>query len=309
MALPPPDLSVPSLDDNMLQFLGVPLGGLATPYGLTKLEGLDKPDVRSGNQDRPRTRGAFVGSNLLKSRELTATLNVAPPFGTYATLAGALQALRAASSTEGTTEYPLWVQLPGMPLVCTLARVLKANVVWDTIGALGQVVQNAAIQWEATDPYLYSAPTSSQTVGLAGPSTGFGFDLTFNLSFGGALSPNQMTVVNNGDVTCWPTLVIDGPCLNPVVQNQGVPGDPFVQLNMQLFSGDQVVIDCDLGTVLYTPASSSIPIPFQQAIVTGSTFFGIPAESSCIVSFNSQDTSPAAGTLTVWSADAYGGLL
>lgn len=309
MSLPSPALSVPSLSANQFSFQGVTFGGFTNPFGIVKIEGLDKPDIRSGNQDRPRTRGAFIGSNLLKTRTPTVTMDIGPPFGTYSTVQGALSAVRAACSTEGTTEFPLWMQLDSLPFVCMMARVIKANFPWDITASLGQLIRGGAIQWEATDPYLYSAPTNSQTVGLAGPSSGFGFPITFNLSFGGSLSPNQMTVVNNGDVTCWPTLVINGPCLNPTVQNTGVAGNPFVSLNLQLFSGDQVIIDCDLGTIVYFPSGSSVGVPYQKTLTTGSTFFGIPASSSCVVSFNSQDTSAAAGTLTVWSADAYDGLL
>src|SRR5437588_9816756 len=115
MSLPSPLLSVPSLTVDQISFQGVTMGGVGTPFGLTQLEGLDKPDVRSGNTDRPRTRGAFVGTNLLKTRTITATLDIGPPFGSYTNLAGAMNALRAAISTEGTTEYPLWFQMPDQP--------------------------------------------------------------------------------------------------------------------------------------------------------------------------------------------------
>lgn len=308
MTLLNPALSAPSLVAGQLYFQGLTMGAPpSTAFGITKLEGLDKPDVRSGNSDRPRTRGAFIGSNLLKTRTPTATMDIGPPYTGYANLAAALGGLRAAVSTEGAVEYPLWVKVKNFNLLVAQARVIKTNLPWDITADMG-LLKGGSIQWEATDPYLYSTPTRQTTVGLATPGTGFSFPLTFNLSFGGALSPNQMSVSNAGNVTCWPTFVINGPCVNPAVQNTSLSGEPFLRLDMTVNSGDVVVVDCDQGTVLYTASGQTVGVPYQQVIAPGSTFFGIPAGSTSVISFNSQDIHATAGTLTVWSADAYDGL-
>jgi hypothetical protein len=280
---------------------------------LLALEGLGKPDVRSGNMDRPRARGAFPGLNLLKTRLLTATMDVGPPFGSYTNLAGALGALRAAVSTEGTTEYPLWIQLPNFPFVACMARVAqKVDPKYDyaaDIGGLGiGYVRSVPVQWEATDPYFYSAPTVATTIGLPTPGVGFTFPITFNWSFGGGSSANMATITNNGNVPCWPVLVITGPCVNPTVANLSVAGSPTLQLNATLNTGDQLIVDCDLQTIVFIPSGSTVGSPQPQILMPGSSFFACPPGSS-VLSFNSQDTSPAAGTLTVWSASAYDGLV
>ena len=284
------------------------MGGANNPFLITQIEGLAKPEVRSGNTDRPRTRGAYVGLNLLKSRLITVTMDVGPPFGSFTNLAGALAALRTASSTEGTAEYPLWVQLPNLPLVCCYARMLRREVKWDVAADLGSLAQGVPVQFEVTDPYFYGAPTTNSIVSLPAPAGGFSFPITFPLSFGGGSSPNQVTAFNAGDVPCWPVLVITGPCLNPSVSNQSIAGNPTLQFGMQLNPGDQLVVDCDLQSVVFTPSGASVGAAYPQVVQSGSTFFSL-ASGSNVVAFNSQDTAPAAGTLGMWWTSAFSGLL
>jgi hypothetical protein len=308
MSFPSPLISAPGLSNSQLQFQSVIMGGTGTPFNLVSLEGLDKPDVRSGNTDRPRTRGAFVGLNLLKTRTITATFDIGPPFGTYTNLAGAVKALRTAISTEGTTEYPLWIQMANQPLVACMARVIKATAKWDVTADLGNLLRGVPIQFECSDPYLYSAPTSNPTVSLPTPGVGFTFPLTFNWSFGGGTLANQVTAVNNGDVPCWPVLVITGPCLNPSVSNTSIAGNPTLTLGQQLNTGDQLVIDCDQQSILFYPSGSTVGAPYPQILQPNSTFFALIPGSN-VVSFNSQDVSPASGTLGLSFASAYDGLL
>lgn len=307
MSLPSPLLALPGISNDQISFGGVTLG-TGTPFGLTKLEGLDKPDVRSGNTERPRTRGAFLGLNLLKTRMITLTVDVGPPFGSYTNLAGAVAALRTACSTEGTTEYPLWIQLPNQPFVACMARVLKRSFPYDITADIGSLLRGAVIQFEATDPYLYGAPTLQPSVGLPGPSGGFGFPITFPLSFGGSATPNQVSVVNAGDVPCWPVLVITGPCLNPSVSNLSIAGNPTITFGIQLNAGDTLVVDTDLQSIVYTPAGAAVGARYPQILQSGSTFFSLPSGTSQLA-FNDQSTSAAAGTLKVWCSSAYSGLL
>lgn len=307
MAFPAPALGAPSLSADQLSFQGLTLGA-GTPFGLRKLEGLEKPDVRSGNIERPRTRGAFVGLNLLKTRTITATLDIGPPFGSYGGLAGALAALRNACTTEGTQEYALWLRLPGLPQVASMARVIRMTAPWDITADIAGLLQSAVVQWEATDPYLYASPTQNPSVGLPAPSGGMSFPLTFPLSFGGGSAPNQVTVTNGGNVPCWPTLVVTGPCVNPTIANQSISGAPALSFSMQLQSGDQLMIDCDLQSIVFFAAGQARGVPYNQILRPGSVFFALPPGSS-VLAFNSQDVSPATGTLQVWYASAYDGLI
>lgn len=238
-----------------------------------------------------------------------------PGWGTYgpygsgkAGFAAALSALRAAISTEGNTEYPLWIQMPGQPLVACMARVLKAGVKYDITADIGGLLRSVPIQFEATDPYLYSAPTQSPSVVLPTPGGGFSFPVGFPLSFGGGSSANQVAITNAGNVPCWPVLVITGPCLNPRVTNESVAGNPTISLGLQLYAGDVLMVDMDAQTITYTPSGESAGFPQPQILQTGSTFWSLPPGNST-VGFNSQDSAPAAGTLSIWNASAFDGLI
>ena len=308
MSLPSPSLSVPTLSDGQISFQGVTMGGTGTPFGLVTLDGLDKPDVRSGNTDRPRTRGANVGLNLLKPRTITATMDVGPPFGSYTNFAGATSALRTALSTEGTTEYPLWIKLPGFSQVACMARVTKANAKYDYTAAVAGLMRNIPIQFEAADPYLYTSPTIKAQVSLPIPGVGFAFPLTFNWSFGGASTAGQALVYNGGDVPCWPVLIITGPCVNPIVSNTGIAGNPTLTFGIQLYAGDVLTVDCDQQSIMFTPNGQTVGAPAPQILQPGSSYFAITGTDA--ITFNSQDTAPAAGTLGVWFAAAvYDGLI
>jgi hypothetical protein len=305
MSLPSPLLTVPSLTVDQAQFNGL-LMGPGTPFGVKKWEALDKPNVRSGNTSRPQSRGSYVGTNLLDVRTITLTLDIGPfasNYGGYGTLAAALAALRKATSTEGTTEYPLWLTLPGTGQVCCLARCTKKSVPWDIVADLGGLAENASVQLEATDPYFYSSPTLAPTIGLPTPGGGMAFPISFPVSFGGGTTANQATLTNSGDVPCYPVLVITGPCLNPSISNQSIAGNPTLSFNLQMSAGDRLVLDCDLQSATYYAAGSTVGATRLNALVPGSAWFSIPPGPS-IITFNSQDTTAAAGTLQVWYASA-----
>lgn len=315
MSLPEPGLSVPTLLNDQLSFNGITMGNPPnTPFGWVKLEGVGKAKVRSNNIARAQGRGQFVGLNLLDARTITLTMDIGPPFGSYSTLAGTLAALVPALSTEGVTEYPLWIQVPNLPMRACMARVTGFDPPWDIVADLGSLISQVPLQWTAADPYFYSAPTISTTIGLSAPAAGFGFPLGFNLSFGSSVNPNQAVIPNAGNVPCYPVIIITGPCLNPSVQNTSLPGNPVLEFNTQLNSGDQLVIDCDLGSVVFYPAGQTDGEDAQELLMAGSSFFAIAPNPTApngtnYIAFNSQDTTQVAGTCQIWSASAYDGLL
>lgn len=311
MSLPSPSLSIPTLSNFQWFYQGPAATGITmgpgTPFGFTKFEGIDLPGIRNGDSARPRTRGQYVGLDVDDARDITLTLDVGPfasNFGGYGTLEGALAALRKVTNTQGTTEYPLWVQLPNLGLLAIMARCRKRAIPVDIPFAFGNLAQNVAMQFHATDPYFYASPTLDPSVGLPTPGLGFGFNLAFNFSFGGGSSPNTLTVTNSGDAPCYPQLVITGPCLNPSISNTSMTGNPTLTFDIQLFTGDQFVIDLDLQSALYTASGSSVAASRLNTLQANSTWWALPPGSN-VIAFNSGDTSPAAGTLAVNYSSAY----
>lgn len=309
MSLPSPTLSVPSLTDYQIYYQGITFGA-GTSFNIKGsakgIDGAAKAPVRSGDTPRPRTRGSYVGLNLLDERAMTVTLDIGPfrSGSSYANLQAALGALRTAVNTEGTTEYPLWLQLPNSPLLCMMCRVDKEDIPVDIVYDLGGVAQNVSLGFKAADPYWYAAPTLDPVAGLPTPGTGFVFPFSFNLSFGGGTAGNVITAMNYGDVSCAPTIVVTGPCLNPIIANESVAGVPTLTFDISLNTNDQLIIDCDMGSVVYYPAGSSSGSVQISSMQPGSTFLSlVPGENQ--ISFNSQDLATVPGTMNLWYTSTY----
>lgn len=281
--------------------------GPSTPFGITKnIAGLDLPNIRNGDSSKPRTRGQYVGLDVDDARDMTLTFDVGPfssGFGSYGTLEGALSAVRAVTNTQGTTEYPLWVQLPNLGLLAMMCRVRKRNVSPDIVFSAGNMAQGAIIQFHADDPYFYAAPTLNPSVGLPTPGLGFDFALSFAFSFGGASSGNTITVVNAGDAPCYPLCTITGPCLDPSITNLSMPGSPTLTFDIQLLTGAQLIVDLDTPqSATYFAAGSSVGSTAMNTLQPNYAFWALLPGTN-VISFNSADTSPVAGTLTMdWSS-------
>lgn len=278
--------------------------GPNTPFEFTKMQGLDLPNIRNGDSSRPRTRGQYVGLDIMDFRDITLTLDVGPPFSSFSTLQGALSALRAVTNTQGTTEYPLWVQMPNLGLLVTMCRCRKRNIPVDIVFSNGSMAQNVSLQFHSTDPYFYASPTLDPTAGLPGPAGGFSFPLTFPLTFGAGVSPNTVTAVNTGDAPCYPQLVISGTCTSPSVTNLSMPGVPSLAFDIELFAGDELVIDLDLQSATYYPSGSSVGQTALATLEAGSNWFAFLPGTN-LISFNSQAPITDTGILTVNWASAY----
>src|SRR5581483_666178 len=133
-------------------------------------------------------------------------------FGPYGnSLQPAWSALAAAIVPGGTTESPLYFNLPGWGTLAIMARVRKHTMPLDITYALGNLV-DVTIQFSASDPRIYATPTQNPSIGLPTPGAGFAFPLSFGISFGGGGAIGNLTVANAGNIETRPLLVVTGPC-------------------------------------------------------------------------------------------------
>lgn len=284
--------------------------GPAPFYWQPKPTGLDLPNIRNGDSNQPRSRGDYIGLDVDDARDLTVTFDIGGSnFGSYANLQSALNALRAVTNTQGTTEYPLWLQLPNFGLVAMMCRVRKRNLPPDLTFSLGNLAQNCAIQFHAADPYFYAAPTLDPSVGLPTPGLGFSFNMTFNLNFGGASGGNTISVDNTGDAPCYPLLTITGPCTNPSISNTSMPGNPTLTFDIVLNTGDQLIINTDYPqSVTYFANGSVTGATRMNTLQSGYAWWALPPGVS-VISFNSQDITKVNGTLTMDWTSAFSSII
>lgn len=298
MAFPSPSVSVPTLSSSWQAYYnGLTFGGTGTQFNLSKIEGLDLPDVRQGDAGRPRDPGMFIGLDLLPGREITFTGDMGP--GSFAS---SWTAFATATIPGGVTEQPLFVNVPGYGTLATMARVLRRNMPVDIQFALGNLAA-FTLQFHCADPRLYNTPTLSPSVGLPAPSAGFSFPLSFPLAFGSGTVAGVITATNTGNIEMRPVLVVTGPCTYPSVTNATWPGSPTLQFGVSMATGDQLVIDLDLKTATYFTSGSTLGQSRLSTIQAGSQWWTLLPGANTI-QFLSKDTSPVAGTLQVQYASA-----
>jgi hypothetical protein len=317
MSFPSPSLAAPALTVGQLSYGGLVFGGVQSgaTYQIVGIEGLDPPDVLAGDQQRAEDQGEFAGLDVLPGRDITIIQNITagalagqkPTAAQLAVLANARMTLGGVLGVKGTEEEPLWVQTEAGIFAC-MARPRKHHFPWNsTVFITGSVT--ATTLFHATDPRWYAAPSKTATVGLPPPSSsGLVFPVTFPVTFPGSSVGGILTVHNTGRFEMRPVLVIVGPCTTPEITNLSLPGNPSLTINTTLNTGDTLTIDTDFQTIQFVAAGTTIGSSRRFALAAGSTWWNLPAESTCLLEFNTSDTVAVAGTLTVESADAWIGL-
>lgn len=307
MSFPDVSVSVPTLTANQQWFGGLTIGR-GTVLGFQKVEGLDMPDIRTGDAGRPRTRGMFKGLDLLGGRQITLTGKLVPTVELY----DSWEALANATVPGGVTETPFFFNLPTFGTLVSMVRVRKRSMPIDLQAAIGNPI-NVALMFAASDPALYGL-TVSQSVSPPPSLTGYTYPKTYNASYGGGSSAGALSVVNPGNVDCPAIMTITGPCTNPSVTNASIPGAPTLAFNLTLNAGDTLVLDTDMSTATYFTSGSTFGSSRNADRAAGSQWFTIwPAngENGTTVAgginqlqFLTGDPV-ATGTLTVQSAPAY----
>lgn len=314
MPFPAPSIPAPALNLYQWSYRGLAFGGVDTTatYQIQSAN-VDMPDVASGDVQRAIEQGEFEGVDVLPGADTTIVQVVTtqglartgmPTTAQAVAIDEACQALGGVMGVIGTGQQPLYVQMASGCYV-RLAKPRKHNCPWD----INRVYAGGAIATSllhSTDPRWYLVPSQSQTVGL--PSTiggGLSVPVTAPVSLTGGSAGGLLTVVNAGTFESRPVLIVTGPCTNPVIANTSIAGAPSIGVNITLNAGDQLVIDTDWHSVVYTVAGSTLGSSRRNDLMTASTWWNLPANSSNTIEFTSSDTSPVAGTLTVWSASAF----
>lgn len=143
----------------------------------------------------------------------------------------------------------------------------------------------------ATDWRFVSQTLTSSTIELP-QSGGITYPVTYPVQYGSG-SGGLGTVENLGTAPAAPTIVINGPAINPVVTNQ-TTGEQF-GLTLTLVAGDVITVDCGARTVVQGTSSGATSTTNRMGVKTSnSTFFSIqPGEVSLGFTADSYDTGTA----------------
>lgn len=130
-------------------------------------------------------------------------------------------------------------------IACWLVEVTDPE--WD-----GPFFCTLILTFWAPDPFFYDPTQETETFGLDNPG-GIAFPIEFPAVFSESDVDSTVVVYNTGDVLTWPTVRINGPGTDPIVENETV--GKTVTIDQTLESGDYIDIDMENATISFYDAS------------------------------------------------------
>lgn len=273
-----------------MEYAGVLLGG-DTDISIAQVDGLlDLPDITSGDQVRLRRHGLHPGDDFLSSRAVTVTAEL------YGDDAAAFQTAVDSfltMSKPGDDELPLHFQIPGVAggvKSLIYARPRRRQV------PIGREFYyrnpTATVQFVATDPRIYSADVSSFIVPVATTSAGVAFDMTANIVFGTGGESGAVTANNAGNFETEPVFRIDGPCVNPRIENV-TTGETFA-IDITLTEAEYLVVNVEERTVLLGGTAS------RYSFLTSSSQWVTLAPGDNSIAFRATSSGAGATLTATW---------
>jgi hypothetical protein len=230
--------------DRQIQWRGVLLGA-GTRFRVTSLAGwLDLPEQRGSDPVLAGRHGSYPGQRLSTGRTVTVDTSILAMPEEFPAVVDALR--RATAPDEDPVEEPLVVRVHGEAWM-VWARCTRRAIPTDRQFAIGYT--RASLQWQATDPRLYSAVEQVAQTPLSTPAGGGArFPLAFPVSLGPGRTGGGLVAHNAGHVPTWPVLEVIGPCRGPVItfaSGRQLGFDPA----FTVLAGQTLVIDTGLRTV------------------------------------------------------------
>ncbi|MFI5545852.1 phage distal tail protein [Streptomyces sp. NPDC051815] len=233
-----------ALRDHRHELGGVAIG-VGTPVVIATIEGLGRPEVRTGDVDPPHSDGVWLGADYYTGRTVRISAGIRTP-GDQAAALDVLAELQRVHNdprlrlTGGTTT-DLRLKLPGRDV-----RVLKGRLrrLDPDLSSLVYGWIPIDVEFFAADPYFYSDEQQQTTLPLNMISDG-GFTapivppVTVNPGPDANRRPGWITV--DGAEPAWPVLRITGPCVNPSIIH--VQSGRSLRLNTTIDAGDWIEID------------------------------------------------------------------
>jgi hypothetical protein len=243
---------------------------------ITQVSGLDNAPYRETKRDHEGTDGGFLDAEFETGRDITLVGTV---YGNGFDLETYLDSLKYNYGpvqtpipfyyiTENGSRRLLFVKPRGCRYDWTTARRMSMTPVQFTM--------------YAEDPRIYDVNQQSITFPIGGVvTTGFSFNLIFNLSFGGVSAGTDGTFVTNFGNRPTPAIfTISGPMDTPTIVND-TTGDQL-QFNIVLAVGDVLVVDTANHTVRLngnTNRRNTLVQPNWFMLSPGQTFLRFRATS------------------------------
>lgn len=287
-----------TLTDFQAEFDGFLLGP-GTPFTFEpNLDWLDMPALKTMDQARVAADGSWSGPDFADVRTITATIDIS------ASPAAVFQAACAAYLQQfgvQTADLPLWMKLPGFPVMGIGARVTKRTLPID-IGFELSTLATAAVQWRSPNPAWQSLPRTT----VLKPSTGasgldFPLFTTWTTSTGNVLDFGVTSIgayaailTNAGNTDAAPLVAVQGPTNGWQITLDG----HVIASTVPLAPNEVMTIDFATGRAqLSSYASSAVDRTYQ---LSSRDFAVVPAGGHSTITYTG-----TGGTATVTTADLW----
>lgn len=287
---------VNNLEDYQIEFNGFLMGpgtNYELPQGTAEL--LNMAPVKNMDVQRIWADGSFSGPDF--ADVFLPQLQVEIYGSDLPTFQAAVAAFRSAFSPS-TVGLPLWVKIPGAPVMGLPAKVNKRDIplTWGWNGGL----ITASLQFRVTDPVWQSVPRTVTVASSGASSSGLVFPMfsfatgTYTVPHGvadfgsTASSSASATLTNAGNTPAWIVVTVPGPSAGFTLILDGNQ----VVYTTSLQSTDTVTVDYSTGQVtLNGTVDRTTSLGLRQ-------FTAVPAAGSSSFFF-----SAASGTSLVTVAD------
>ena len=246
--------------DRQITYQGLTIGE-NTDYGITSIDGLSTPSVRSADRVVSLRNGLHPGDDYYEGRFITLSTFIAER--TPATMNTKRTALMAAFA-GGHAETPLVFQVPGVAgggerrvYVRPRRAKFRADVEY------GAGMSSDVFQLFATDPRIYDNTETVRVLTLpSATGTGLTWPLTWPLDWGIAQS-DSVFVNNQGNFDAPATFRVDGPVTNPRIENLTL--NKTLAIDITVNAGEYLELDTDARTVLLNGSASRYSSLTQQS--------------------------------------------
>lgn len=259
---------------------------------ITKVSGLDSGEFRNASHDHEGVDGGYLDSEFLTMRTIvlegTVFADVDDPDTICDQLKYDFRPMR--------TPTPFYFKHPNKPLRMVFGKGQGAKYDLETLRRTGQTA--VQLQLIAETPYIYDAYPIVGSGNLGAVDPGIGFDIAFDLSFGGLSVPaNGATLMNSGNHTAYPIVTIGGQIDQPYLVDSATGN--VMKLNTSLSITDTLEIDMFKHTVHLNGSTNR-----RNTILGRPQWFSIePGTTTTIFLFGASSSSTGSITATSGSAD------
>lgn len=211
--------------------------------------GLDNAPYRETRREHEGTDGGFIDAEFERGRDIVINADI---YADSSTMEDYLDSLKY-NYAPSRVLIPFYYKAPGVDERLLYVKPLGFKYDWEQIRRTGRA--RAQFRLFAEDPRIYAAQVSSTDIAFSfGAVTGFGFNMGFDLGFGGSATTDGAFVNNAGNRPTPPTFTITGPCTSPSIRDETYGN--ILAFNITLASGETLVIDTKYRTVRFNGSSN-----------------------------------------------------